>query len=174
MYLGAFSEIFGVDYTELLEKLNTATSYITIASKVEKDKIDALRNWMEENEVYSGINIDSSIKRYYPYNNLASQVIGFTGTDNNGLVGLENSLENTLAGTAGQVVTLTDSVNDEIPNQQKSYIEPKNGSNIYLTIDVNIQSIAEKYLSQAVIENKADYRNGNHYGTIYWEYFSNE
>lgn len=153
----SFSDIFGLDYTKLLETLNTADSYTTIASKVEHDKIDTLKDWMKTNEIYSGIKIDSSIKRYYPYDNLASQVIGFTGTDNNGLVGLENSLESILAGTAGQVVTLTDSVNDEIPNQQKSYIEPQNGSNIYLTIDVNIQSIAEKYLSQAVIDNKADY-----------------
>lgn len=152
----SFSEIFGLDYTELLEKLNSANSYVTIASKVESDKIDALKKWMDDNKIYSGINIDSAVKRYYPYNTLASHVIGFTGTDHNGLVGLENSLDDILAGTPGQVVTLTDSVNSEIPNQQKSYIEPKNGSNVYLTIDVNIQSIAEKYLSQAVIDNQAD------------------
>lgn len=153
----SFSEILGIDYEETLETLNTATSYVKIALKVEKDKIDALRDWMNTNKIYSGITIDPDVKRYYPYNNLASQVIGFTGTDNNGLVGLENSLEDILGGTAGQVVTLIDSVRDEIPRQQKSYIEPKNGSNVYLTIDVNIQSIAEKYLSQAVIDNKADY-----------------
>lgn len=153
----SFSEIFGLDYAETLEKLTSAKSYIKIASKVENDKIDVLRAWMKENQIYAGINIESAVKRYYPYNNLASHVIGFTGTDNNGLFGLENSLENILGGTVGQVVSLTDSVQDEIPNQQKSYIKPKNGSNVYLTIDVNIQSIAEKYLSQAVIDNKADY-----------------
>lgn len=153
----SFSEIFGLDYAEILEILNTSTSYTKIASKVEKDKVDALKNWMQTNSIYSGINIEPTVKRYYPYNNLASQVIGFTGTDNNGLFGLENSLEDILSGTVGQVVTLIDSVNDEIPNQEKSYIEPKNGSNVYLTLDVNIQSIAEKYLSQAVIDNKADY-----------------
>ena len=153
----SFSEIFGLDYAETLEKLTSAKSYIKIASKVENDKIDVLRAWMKENQIYAGINIESAVKRYYPYNNLASHVIGFTGTDNNGLFGLENSLENILGGTVGQVVSLTDSVQAEIPNQQKSYIQPKNGSNVYLTIDVNIQSIAEKYLSQAVIDNKADY-----------------
>lgn len=153
----SFSEIFGVDYAETLETLNTATSYTKIASKVEKDKIDALKEWMKTNGIYSGINIDPDVKRYYPYNNLASHVIGFTGTDNNGLFGLEYSLENILGGTVGQVVTLIDSVNEEIPNQEKSYIEPQNGNNVYLTLDVNIQSIAEKYLSQAVIDNKADY-----------------
>lgn len=100
----SFSEIFGLDYTELLEKLNSANSYVTIASKVESDKIDALKKWMDDNKIYSGINIDSAVKRYYPYNTLASHVIGFTGTDHNGLVGLENSLDDILAGTPGQVV----------------------------------------------------------------------
>ncbi len=153
----SFSEIFNLDYAETLEKLTTSTSYVTIASKVEKDKVETLNKWMKDNKIYAGINTDSSIKRYYPYSNLASQVIGFTGTDNNGLIGLENSLEDLLSGTPGQVVTLIDSVNGEIPNQQKSYIEPKNGNNVYLTIDVNTQSVTEKYLSQAVIDNEADY-----------------
>lgn len=153
----SFSEIFELDYAETLKKLTTSTSYVTIASKVEKDKVERLNKWMKDNNIYSGINKDSSIKRYYPYSNLASQVIGFTGTDNNGLIGLENSLEDILSGTPGQVVTLIDSVNGEIPNQQKSYIEPKNGNNVYLTIDVNTQSVTEKYLSQAVIDNQADY-----------------
>lgn len=153
----SFSEIFELNYEETLKSLSSATSYIRLAPKVEKDKIDKLKDWMNTNKIYSGIKIDPDTKRYYPYNNLASQVIGFTGTDSNGLFGLENSLENTLSGTVGQVVTLIDSVRDEIPRQQKSYIEAKNGSNVYLTLDVNIQSIAEKYLSQAVIDNKADY-----------------
>ena len=153
----SFSNIFGLDYATVLEKLNTDTSSVTIASKVDNEKIELLRNWMETNEIYSGINIDSSIKRSYPYNNLACHMLGFTGTDNNGLFGLENSLDSILSGTVGKVVTLTDSVNGEIPNQEQSYIDAQDGSNVYLTIDVNIQSIAEKYLSQAVVDNVADY-----------------
>lgn len=152
-----FSDIFGLEYTEVLDKLNSATSTVTIASKVESDKIELLKNWMETNKISSGINIDSSIKRYYPYNNLACHTLGFTGTDGNGLFGLENSLDSILSGTVGKVVTLTDSVNQEIPNQQQSYIDALDGSNVYLTIDVNIQSVVEKYLSQAVVDNIADY-----------------
>lgn len=152
-----FSDIFGLEYTEVLNKLNSATSTVTIASKVESDKIELLKNWMETNKISSGINIDSSIKRYYPYNNLACHTLGFTGTDGNGLFGLENSLDSILSGTVGKVVTLTDSVNQEIPNQQQSYIDALDGSNVYLTIDVNIQSVVEKYLSQAVVDNIADY-----------------
>ncbi len=153
----SFSNIFDLEYNDVLEKLNSSNSTVTIAYKVEKDKIELLRNWMNSNKIYSGINIDSSVKRYYPYNNLACHLLGFSGTDGNGLFGLENSLETTLAGTVGKVVTLTDSVNSEIPNQESSYISALDGSNVYLTIDVNIQSIVEKYLSQAVVDNIADY-----------------
>lgn len=152
-----FSDIFGLEYAEVLEKLNSATSTVTIASKVENDKIELLKNWMKTNEISSGININSSIKRYYPYNNLACHTLGFTGTDGNGLFGLENSLDSILSGTVGKVVTLTDSINQEIPNQQQSYIDALDGSNVYLTIDVNIQSVVEKYLAQAVVDNIADY-----------------
>lgn len=74
-----------------------------------------------------------------------------------GLFGLENSLESTLSGTVGKIITLTDAVNQEIPNQTQTKIDALDGSNVYLTIDVNIQSVAEKYLSQAVVDNIADY-----------------
>ncbi len=152
----AFSDIFELDYAETLEKLNTKTSNFVIAEKVENDKITALKNWMENNKVISGIYIENDSKRYYPYNNLASNLIGFTGTENSGLSGLEATLDNTLAGTPGKILTVTDSVNSEIPNGEQTYVEVQNGSNVALTIDVNIQSIAEKYLSQAVTDNKAD------------------
>lgn len=156
----SFSSMFGLDYEELLEEINNNNSYFTIASKVEVDKTMELKNWMKENKIYSGIKIDSSVRRFYPNNSLASNLIGFTGTDNNGLWGLENSLDSILAGTNGKVVTLIDSVNGEIPNQEQTYIEAKNGNNVYLTIDVKVQSITEKYLSQAVDDNNADSRSG--------------
>ena len=93
----AFSDIFELDYTETLDKLNTKTSSFVIASKVENDKVTALQEWMKNNKVTSGISIDDDIKRFYPYNNLASTLIGFTGTDNSGLAGLEATLNDTLA-----------------------------------------------------------------------------
>ena len=93
----AFSNIFDLDYEELLENLNTKSSTFTVAKKVENDKIDKLRNWMKENKVTSGINIDEDVKRYYPYNNLASNLIGFTGAENSGLAGLEATLDDVLS-----------------------------------------------------------------------------
>lgn len=150
------SEIFELDYTETLNKLNTDSSYVTITSSAESDDVTALKTWMKDCKITSGINIDSTINRYYPYNNLASNLIGFTGADGRGSWGLENSLNNTLAGTDGKVVMLTDSINSEIPNQEKRYIEAQDGDNVYLTIDVNVQSVCEEYLKQAVVSNKAD------------------
>ena len=93
----AFSDIFGLDYTETLEKLRSNTKSFVIASKVENDKIVALQEWIKNNKVSSGIGIQEDTKRYYPYNNLASNLIGFTGTDNSGLAGLEATLNDTLA-----------------------------------------------------------------------------
>ena len=92
-----FSDIFELDYTETLEKLNTKTSSFVIASKVENDKITKLQNWMKENKVKSGISIEEDIKRYYPYNNLASNLIGFTGAENTGRMGLEYTLDDILS-----------------------------------------------------------------------------
>lgn len=92
-----FSDIFKIDYSETLEKLNTKTSTFVIAEKVENDKINALKEWMKNNKVTSGIRIDEDIKRYYPYSNLASNLIGFTGTENSGLAGLESTLNDILS-----------------------------------------------------------------------------
>ena len=93
----AFSDIFDLDYAETLEDLNTKTSSFTLASKVENDKIEELQNWIKENKIASGIDISEDIKRYYPYNNLASNLIGFTGTENTGRMGLEYTLDDILS-----------------------------------------------------------------------------
>lgn len=95
----AFSEIFSLDYNETLEKLNSSSSVVTIAKKVEKEIVENLKKWMEDNDIISGINIDEDYKRYYPYENLASSVIGFCGDDNQGLEGIESAWDDVLTGT---------------------------------------------------------------------------
>ena len=93
----AFSDIFELDYSETLDDLNTKTSSFIIASKVENDKVEALQKWMDDNKVSSGITIIEDTKRYYPYNNLASNLIGFTGSENTGRMGLEYTLDDILS-----------------------------------------------------------------------------
>lgn len=149
------SEIFELKYEETLEKVSSESASVqTIARKVEKDKIDKLRAWMKENKVYAGINIDEDTKRYYPYDNLASNLIGFCGTDNQGLEGLEAKWDSVLTGTPGKIVSSQDAVQDLIPDQNQTYIAAQNGNDITLTLDANIQAIAEKYLKQACEELK--------------------
>ncbi len=115
---------------------------------------------MKENNVSVGINIDEDNKRYYPYNNLASQVIGFCGNDNQGLSGIESTWDTILTGTPGKIVSSKGSDQQEIPDSEETYISAENGSDLTLSIDVNIQTIVEKYLKQAVDENNCK-KGGN-------------
>ena len=147
------AEIFELNYDEVLEKLNNAKSSVTIAKKEEEDKVNKLKDWIKENKISAGVNIDEDSKRYYPYSTLASQVIGACGTDNQGLSGIEYSYNSILTGTSGEIVMSKDASQSEIPNSQESFIPAKNGYNLTLTLDVKIQSIVEKYLKDAVEEN---------------------
>ena len=154
------SEIFELDYEEVLKKVQSTSSTETIIKKVEEDKVNELKTWMKENKIKTGINIDEDAKRYYPYSTLASQVIGVCGRDNQGLSGIEYSYDSILTGTSGAIVTSTDASQSEIPNSQESFIPAENGYNLTLTIDVNIQSVVEKYLKQAVEEHACS-KGGN-------------
>lgn len=147
------SNIFDITYDEMMEELNSNKTVIVIEKKVEKDKIDKLKTWISDNDIVAGINIDEDSKRYYPYNDLASNLIGFCGTDNNGQTGLEERLDDVLTGTAGKIVTTVDAAKKAISDEDEQYVASENGRNIYLTIDAKIQSIAERYLEQAVNEN---------------------
>lgn len=147
-----FSTIFGLDYEEVLEKINSNSSSVIIAEKQEKDKIDLLKTTLQENNITAGVNIDSDTKRYYPYDNLASNLIGFYGTDK-GLEGIEARWDDILTGVSGKKISSKGPSSQEIPNTEQTYIPAQNGSNITLTIDTNIQTIVEKYLKQAVTEN---------------------
>lgn len=150
----ALANIFELDYEKVLKKVKKHSSIETIVKKVDKDKTDELRSWMEANNITNGINIDEDTKRYYPYNNLASQVIGFTGSDNQGLDGIEAIYENELKGEKGKIVKMTDARGGDIEKEGENYVEPVDGMDLILGIDVTIQGIAEKYLKEACIDNK--------------------
>ncbi len=147
------SEIFELNYDEVLEKVNSSSQVETIAKKVEQEKVDTLKKWMEDNKISVGINIDEDTKRYYPYNTVASNVIGFCGSDNQGLSGVESKWDSILTGTPGKIVSSKGSNQEEIPNAEETYISAENGRDLTLTIDLNIQTIIEKYLKQAVEDN---------------------
>ena len=149
----ALASIFELDYETVLKKVKKRSSIETIVKKVDKDETDKLRKWMEENNITNGINIDEDTKRYYPYNNFASQVIGFCGSDNQGLDGIEAKYDNELKGKQGAIQKHTDAKGGEIGEEGENYISAVDGNDLVLTIDLTIQSIVEKYLEEACIDN---------------------
>lgn len=148
------SELFELDYEKTLKKVKKRSSIETIAKKVDKEKTNQLRIWIEENNIMSGINIDEDTKRYYSYNKLASQVIGFSGSDNQGLDGIEAKYDEILKGKKGSIQRHTDAKGGEIGKEGEKYVSAIDGNDLVLTIDLNIQSIVEKYLEEACIDNK--------------------
>ena len=147
------ADIFDLDYETVLKKVSKNTSIETIVKKVDKDQTDRLRVWMKDNNFNMGINIDEDTKRYYPYNFLASNVIGFTGSDNQGLDGIESIYDDVLKGTPGKILKPTDATGTNL-KEGEEYIDAINGDDLVLTIDMTIQAIAEKYLKNACIDNK--------------------
>lgn len=170
------SEIFGYDQEEwesLFDKTNRNTYYVTIESKIETDvreKILLFLDEMKEQEFkvynsetgkYSDESLNSNVlylqddyKRYYPYGDLASAVIGFTGSDDQGLGGLEIQYEDELAGKPGRTVSAINAIGINMPFQYEQNVEPQDGNSIVTTLDETIQSICEKYLKDAVITNQ--------------------
>ncbi len=149
----SLSDIFELDYETVLKKVSKNSSIETIVKKVDKEKTDMLRVWMNENGIVQGINIDEDTKRYYPLNNLASQVIGFCGSDNQGLDGIEAIYDDELKGEKGKIIKLTDARGGDISDTSESYVDAIDGDDLILTIDSTIQGIAEKYLKEACIDN---------------------
>ena len=147
----ALSDIFELDYEKVLKRVNKRSSIETIVKQVEKSKTDELRKWIEENQITTGINIDEDSKRYYPYGDLAAQVIGFCGNDNQGLDGIEAKYNDELKGTNGRIERQTNAAGESLGDEE--YISAIDGNSLILTIDMTIQSIVEKYLEEACIDN---------------------
>lgn len=150
----ALSDIFELDYETVLKRVSKRSSIETIVKKVDKAKTDELRIWLKENNITAGVNIDEDTKRYYPYNNLASQVIGFSGSDNQGLDGIEAIYDEQLKGQKGKIQRLTDAKGGDIKDIHENYVPAVDGNDLVLTIDATIQGITEKYLKEACIDNK--------------------
>ena len=147
------SETYDLDYESTLKKINKKSSIETIVRKIEKEEADKLRVWLEDNNITTGVNIDEDTKRYYPNNELASQIIGFCGSDNQGLNGIEAKFDKLLVGEKGKISRATDAKGAELEGTSEKYVASKNGKDLILSIDWSIQSIVEKYLKQACIDN---------------------
>lgn len=149
------SEIFGEDKKETLYKLDSKRNVETLASKVSKDKINDFKKYLEEKEIVAGINIDKDIKRDYPHKTVAANLIGFVGADNEGQEGIEKKLNSVLMGREGRIISESDVFNNPINETPEQLINPEDGKNVYLTIDIKIQEMIERHLKQVVEDNKA-------------------
>lgn len=146
----ALCDVLQLDESEVRKKVQANTIREKIKSNVEKETADILRKMRLD-----GVMIDEDYKRYYPYDSLASKVLGFTGADNQGIVGLEVSYEDTLAGVPGSILTLTNAHGLELENEAESRIEPISGNNLHISIDVNIQKYAEQVATKVLKSKQA-------------------
>jgi stage V sporulation protein D (sporulation-specific penicillin-binding protein) len=153
------SEILGLDKKDVYDKITRKNrSYEIIKKQIEKDIGNEIRTWIAEEKkngiTIQGIYIDEDTKRYYPQNNLAAHVIGFTGADNQGLSGIERTMESYLKGVPGKILSETDAGGRYVPFSEEKRIDPQDGLNVVLTIDENIQYFASNALDKAIEDNK--------------------
>lgn len=146
------SELLNLDYETLLTKTKKNTADEIIAKKLDQSVTSKVRNWINEENI-KGVNIYEDTKRNYPQGALLAHVLGFCGTDNQGLEGLELKYESLLKGVAGQLVVGTDATGAELPLTDEKYIPPEDGLSLVLTIDSSIQYYVESYLDQAYADN---------------------
>ncbi len=142
------SDELGLSEEKVRKRVEKVSSIERIKSNVEKEIADKIREYDLD-----GVMVDEDYKRYYPYESLASKVIGFTGGDNQGIIGLEVKYDEYLKGIDGTILTLTTAYGVEIENAAEDRIEPQAGNDLYLSLDVNIQEYAEQ-AAKKVMEAK--------------------
>ena len=139
-----------MDVEEVAKKVKKVSSMEYIKTNVAKDIGDAIREYD-----LPGVKIDEDYKRVYPYNELASKVLGFTGADNQGILGLEAKYDTYLSGTNGQILTLSDAGGIEIKGSREDRILPVDGQDLYTTLDVNIQKYATQLAWETMVKKEA-------------------
>ena len=147
--INVLSEELGLDKEEVRKRVEKVSSREKIKTNVPKETSDRIREYN-----LSGVMVDEDYKRYYPYGTLASHVIGFTGADNQGIIGLEVTYDNYLQGKDGAILTLTNANGIEIENAAEDRLEPISGNSLILSLDVNIQQYAEQ-AAKRVMEQKS-------------------
>ena len=145
------AEFLEIDYNEVLKKIQSEGRYKLIAENIELEVGDKIKQWIKKEKI-KGVYVDEDTMRYYPNDNLASHIIGFTGKDDQGLVcGVEVAFDDLLMGTDGRIITAVDAAGNELPYDEVTRLDPIDGYNVVLTIDATIQNMVENAL-EATIE----------------------
>ncbi len=142
----------GIDEETVRKRVEKVSSIERVRTNVDKSVGDAIRAYG-----LAGVKVDEDYKRYYPYDTLASKVLGFTGGDNQGIIGLEVKYDDYLQGTNGKILTLTDARGVEIENAGESRLDPVDGNNLVISIDYNIQMYAEQVATKVMEQKQADH-----------------
>ena len=152
------SEILEVDRDSLYEKTGQLSSYyVTVKRQIEKDVRDEILQLKKDYpEISSAIGMEEDTKRYYPFGDFASVVLGFTGYDNQGLAGIESYYDKYLQGTPGRLLAARNAVGTDMPFEYEVMEDAKDGNNLTLTIDEGVQHFLEKYLKQAIEDNNVE------------------
>lgn len=151
------SEILDLDYETVYGYTEKNSYYVIVKKKIEKSAADEVRQFIldnEELELTKYIGIDETTKRYYPNDSLASVVLGFVGSDDQGLSGIESYYDNDLTGIAGRVVAAKNAAGTNMPFSYEKVEEGTKGKSLVLTLDSYVQYTAEKYLEAAIEENQ--------------------
>jgi len=148
------SEILAVEYDTVYANTDKNSYYVIVKKKIEKSKADEVRQFIADNKLTKYIGLDETTKRYYPNDSLASVVLGFVGSDEQGLSGLESYYDNELTGIAGRVVAAKNALGTDMPFTYEKVEEAVKGNSLVLTLDSYIQYTAEKYLQTAIEQNK--------------------
>ena len=149
--IAALVKELGLSEEEVRKRVEKVSSIERVKTNVDKEVGDRIRAYG-----LAGIKVDEDYKRYYPYDSLASKVLGFTGADNQGILGLEVKYDSYMQGTNGKILTLTDARGIEIENAGESRMEPINGYDLYISMDVNIQQYCEQAAEKAYRQKGAD------------------
>ena len=143
--------ILGLDAEDIYEKTGDGSSYYTVLKRqVETETRDQINKFLADNKIESGIRLIDDYKRYYPYGTVASNILGFTGTDGQGLGGVETYYDEELSGTEGRLISARNAWNTDMPFEYEQYVEAEDGHSLVLTIDETVQSILEKYLAEGL------------------------
>ena len=149
--IAALQKELGLTEEEVRKRVEKVSSIERVKTNVDKETGDRIRAYG-----LSGIKVDEDYKRYYPLDTMASTVLGFTGADNQGILGLEVKYDSYLQGTSGKILTLTDARGIEIENAGETRLEPVNGYDLYISMDSNIQQYCEQAAEKAYIKKQAD------------------
>lgn len=152
------SEILGIDKSKLLEKAKKKSYYTIVKRKVETDIKDKVIQFKNDNKITNGIRLMEDNQRYYPYNNFASAVLGFVGSDSQGLSGLEAYYDKELTGEAGRLITAKNAIGTDMPFDYEQKIPARDGYSLVLSIDEVVQHLIEKNLEEGVINNNVKNR----------------